>query len=66
MTRRRSRVERYLAGRDDDDSRLSLDPSGRVVLSLKRPWHDGRTALAFTPLDFLRRLATLIRHRAPI
>ena len=41
-------------------SRLSRDPSGRVVMSLKRPLRDGRTELAFTPVEFLRRLATLI------
>jgi len=33
------------------NTRLSLDPSGRVVVSLKRPLRDGRTELAFTPLD---------------
>jgi hypothetical protein len=42
------------------NTRRSLDPSGRVVVSLKRPLRDGRTELAFTPIDFLRRLATLI------
>ena len=42
------------------NARLSLDPTGRVVLSLKRPLRDGRTELTFTPIDFLRRLATLI------
>jgi hypothetical protein len=42
------------------NARLSLDPTGRVVLSLKRPLRDGRTELTFTPVDFLRRLATLI------
>jgi hypothetical protein len=30
------------------------------VLSLKRPLRDGRTELAFPPVEFLRRLATLI------
>ena len=54
------RLARYGARSPVANSRLSLDPSGRVVLALKRPLHDGRTALAFTPLDFLRRLATLI------
>ena len=54
------RLARYGARSPVANSRLSLDPSGRVVLALKRPLHDGRIALAFTPLDFLRRLATLI------
>jgi len=54
------RLARYGARSPVANSRLSLDPSDRVVLSLNRPLHDGRTALAFTPLDFLRRIATLI------
>jgi hypothetical protein len=33
------------------NARLSLDPTGRVVLSLKRPLRDGRTELTFTPID---------------
>jgi Putative transposase len=54
------RLCRYGARSPVANSRLSLDPSGRVVLSFKRPLHDGRAELAFTPIDFLRRLATLI------
>ncbi|MBC8068527.1 MAG: transposase [Deltaproteobacteria bacterium] len=54
------RLCRYGARSPVANARLSLDPSGRVVLSLKRPLHGGRTELAFTPIDFLRRLATLI------
>jgi Putative transposase/Transposase zinc-binding domain len=42
------------------NARLSLDPTGRVALFLKRPLRDGRTELTFMPIDFLRRLATLI------
>jgi hypothetical protein len=53
------RLCRYGARSPVANARLSLDPTGRVV-SLKRPLRDGRTALAFTPLDFLRRLAALI------
>lgn len=30
-------------------------------MSLKRPLRDGRTELVFEPVEFLRRLATLIR-----
>jgi hypothetical protein len=54
------RLCRYGARAPVANTRLSLDPSGRGVVSLKRPLRDGRTELAFTPLDFLRRLATLI------
>jgi len=54
------RLARYGARSPIANSRLSLDSSGRVVLSLKRPLRDGRTELAFKPVDFLCRLATLI------
>ena len=54
------RLCRYGARSPISNSRLSLDPRGRVVLSLKRPLRDGRTELAFPPVEFLRRLATLI------
>jgi hypothetical protein len=54
------RLCRYGARSPVANSRLSLDSSGHVVLSFKRPLHDGRAELAFTPIDFLRRLATLI------
>ena len=57
------RLARYGARSPIANSRLSLDSSGRVVLSLKRPLRDGRTELAFKPVDFLRRLATLIPHQ---
>jgi hypothetical protein len=54
------RLRRYGARSPVANTRLSLDSSGRVVVFLKRPLRDGRTELAFTPIDFLRRLATLI------
>jgi hypothetical protein len=46
------RLCRYGARSPVANTRLSLDPSGRVVVSLNRPLRDGRTELAFTPLDF--------------
>jgi hypothetical protein len=54
------RLCRYGARSPIANSRLSLDPTGRVVLSLRRPLRDGRTELAFPPVEFLGRLATLI------
>jgi hypothetical protein len=54
------RLCRYGARSPIANSRLSLDPGGRVLLSLKRPLRDGRTELAFPPVEFLGRLATLI------
>ncbi len=40
---------------------LSTDAQGGVVLSRRKPLRDGRAQLAFTPIEFLRRLAALIR-----
>jgi hypothetical protein len=54
------RLCRYGARSPIANARLSRDPAGRVVLTLKRPLRDGRTELAFTPVEFLRRLETLI------
>jgi hypothetical protein len=54
------RLCRYGARSPIANSRLSLGPSGQVVLSLKHPLRDGRTELAFTPVEFLGKLATLI------
>lgn len=39
--------------------RLSLSPSGRVVYTLKTPYRDGTTQVAFEPVDFIARLAAL-------
>lgn len=41
-------------------SRLSLLPSGRVLLRFKRPLADGTAALELEPLALLRRLASLV------
>jgi Putative transposase len=54
------RLCRYGARSPVANSRLARDGRGRVVMSLKRPLRDGRTELAFEPVEFLRRLATLI------
>jgi hypothetical protein len=54
------RLCRYGARSPIANTRPSLDPAGRIVVSLKRPLRDGRTDLTFTPIDFLRRLAPLI------
>jgi hypothetical protein len=40
--------------------RLEERPDGRLLLRLKRPWSDGRTALIFEPLELLARLAALL------
>jgi hypothetical protein len=40
--------------------RLSLLPDGRVLYKMKRPMAGGRLELVLTPVEFLRKLATLI------
>jgi len=40
--------------------RLRILSDGRVELSLRRPMHDGTTAVAFTPGQFVRRLAAIV------
>ena len=40
--------------------RLSLLADGRVQLELRRPTHDGVQAVAFTPHQFLSRLAAIV------
>jgi hypothetical protein len=54
------RLCRYGARSPIANSRLSLDRNERVRVALKRPLRDGRIELVFPPVDFLRRLATLI------
>jgi hypothetical protein len=39
---------------------LTRAADGRVVLSLHRPLHDGTTAVAFTPMDLMKRLAAIV------
>ena len=40
--------------------RLSLSSTGKVVYTLKTPYRDGTTQVAFEPVDFVARLAALI------
>ena len=42
--------------------RLALRPEGRVLYTLRRPWHkpDGRTQLVLEPVEFLRRLVAFL------
>jgi len=47
---------------DDTDAmpRLSLSSTGKVVYTLKTPYRDGTTQVAFHPVDFMARLAALV------
>ncbi|MCY2958974.1 MAG: transposase [Planctomycetota bacterium] len=59
------RLCRYIAHPAIASERLSIDPDGRVVDRLRRPWSDGTRAIVFEPLAFLERLAALVpRPRA--
>ncbi len=42
--------------------RLRRTKAGEVVLQLKTPYRDGTTHLVMTPLEFLQRLAALVRR----
>jgi hypothetical protein len=41
-------------------ARLAERPDGSVVLTLKRPWSNGTTALVFTPAELVERLASIV------
>ena len=41
-------------------SRLSLSSTGKVLYTLKTPYRDGTTQVAFEPVDFMARLAALV------
>jgi hypothetical protein len=40
--------------------RLEERPDGKIVVQLKRAWKGGESHLAFTPLEFLARLASIV------
>ena len=56
---------RYVSRSSVSPSRVTYDvpetpETSEVVLSLKRPWNDGTTALRFKQVDFCERLAALV------
>ena len=56
---KRERLCRYSARPPVAAPRLSLSFTGKVVHTLKTPYRDGATQVAFDPLDFIARLAAL-------
>ncbi len=48
---------RYITRPAIANERLSVNPTGQVVLTLKTPYHDGTTQLVMEPLEFMQRLA---------
>jgi hypothetical protein len=57
---KRERLCRYIARPAVATPRLSLSSTGKVVYTLKTPYRDGTTQVAFEPVDFIARLAALV------
>jgi hypothetical protein len=57
---KRERLCRYIARSAVAVPRLSLSSTGKVVYTLKTPYRDGTTQVAFEPVDFVARLAALV------
>jgi hypothetical protein len=57
---KRERLCRYIARPGVAIPRLSLSSTGKVVYTLKTPYRDGTTQMAFDPVDFMARLAALV------
>ena len=57
---KRERLCRYISRPAVATPRLSLSSTGKVVYTLKTPYRDGTTQVAFEPVDFIARLAALV------
>jgi hypothetical protein len=57
---KRERLFRYIARPPVAIPRLSLSSTGKVIYTLKTPYRDGTTQVAFDPEDFIARLAALV------
>jgi len=57
---KRERLCRYIARPALAVPRLSLSSTGKVLYTLKTPYRDGTTQVAFDPVDFIARLAALV------
>jgi hypothetical protein len=57
---KRERLYRYIARPAVAVPRLSLSSTGKVLYTLKTPYQDGTTQVAFEPEDFMARLAALV------
>ena len=57
---KRERIFRYIARPPVAVPRLSPSSTGKVVYTLRTPYRDGTTQVAFEPLDFKARLAALV------
>ena len=57
---KRERLCRYIARPAVAVPRLSLSSTVKVLYTLKTPYRDGTTQVAFDPVDFIARLAALV------
>jgi hypothetical protein len=57
---KRERLCRYISRPAVAVPRLSLSSTGKVVYTLKTPYRDGTTQVAFEPVDFVARLTALV------
>ena len=55
------RLCRHITRPAVSEKRLSLTTNGNVRYQLKTPYRDGTTHVIFEPLDFIARMAALIR-----
>ena len=53
---------KYVARPAVSHDRISLTPSGDIEYTLKSEWHDGTTALLFSPEEFIEKLAALVPY----
>lgn len=56
---KRERLFRYIARPAVAIPRLSFSSTGKVIYTLKTPYWDGMTQVAFDPVDLIARLAAL-------
>ena len=56
---KRERLCRYISPPGAATPRVSLSSTGKAVYTLKMPYRDGITQVAFDPVDFIARLAAL-------
>jgi hypothetical protein len=59
----RSRLEhlaRYVAPAPGSEGRARVDPSGNILLTLRRAWGDGTRAVLFEPYELIEKLAALV------
>jgi hypothetical protein len=59
------RLCRYIARPAVSEKRLSISSQGKVRYELKTPWRNGTTHVEWDSVDFIAKLAALVRKRPP-